>query len=180
MTSWSLTDLSALGIHWVLSSGKRMRERRWIRYVITLKPPSLSRSPPLLSFCSSTPTESTSCCRASSGRRTNERSNSLSLSKSCVCVSEPTVRSRQIFFRCETIMMWSVLYYVVAKWNLYSVSWSKRVLKVVPRIPVIRDGTKIQNGCWNQCGGSSSVERPQSTREYQPNLISVFFVLKHS
>lgn len=100
MTSWSLTDLSALGIHWALSSGKRMRERRWIRYVITLDPPLLSRSPPLHSFCSSTPTESTSCCRASSGRRTNERSDSLSLfplSKSCVCdgshysvfVSEP-------------------------------------------------------------------------------------------
>lgn len=44
MTSWSLTDLSALGIHWVLSSGKRMRERRWIRYVITLEPP-LSLAP---------------------------------------------------------------------------------------------------------------------------------------
>lgn len=45
MTSWSLTDLSALGIHWVLSSGKRMRERRWIRYVITLDPPPLSLTP---------------------------------------------------------------------------------------------------------------------------------------
>lgn len=61
------------------------------------------------------------------------------------------------------------------EWNLYSVSRSKRVLKVVPRISVIRDGTKIQNGCRNQCGGSSSVERPESTREYQPNLSFLCF-----
>lgn len=49
------------------------------------------------------------------------------------------------------------------------------MLKVVPRISVIRDGTKIENGWWNQCGGSSSVERPQSTCEYQPNLSFLCF-----
>lgn len=185
MTSWSLTDLSALGIHWVLSSGKPMRERRWVRYVITLEPPlSLSRSPPLLSFCSSTPTE-TSCAVVVERPPGGERTNDLILSHCLHLVS--------LVF----VILVSLLYVPVNSSSGVRPSWCDSCCT-----PLWRSGIfKVFLGasvCWKWFLVFQSSEMVRRFRmdagisavvllllsvlsqHVSTNLISVFFVLKHS
>lgn len=167
-----------------------MRARRWIRYVITLEPP-LSPAPLPFSV-SALPlpqrTESTSCCRASSGRRTNERSNSLSLfplSKSCVCD------------RSHYSVLVSLLYVPVKSSSGVRPSWCDSCCTPLWRsgIFTVFFGASV---CWKWFLGFQSFEMARRFRmdagisavvllllsvlsqHVSTNLISVFFVLMQS
>lgn len=181
MTSWSLTDLSALGIHWVLSSGKRMRERRWVRYVITLEPP-LSLAPlPFSVSALPLPQRPVVVERPPGGERTND----LILSHCFHLVS--------LVF----VIVVSLLYVPVKSSSGVRPSWCDSCCTPLWRsgIFTVFLGASV---CWKWFLGFQSSEMARRFRmdagisavvllllsvlsqHVSTNLITVFFVLKHS